>query len=101
MWRMRRRWWITAVGLVVVAVGVFAFDMPRSPRSLEAVRSYFPETGCDPADYDLSNAGYQKQLLRQTAFATYTSRKDAEDQMTIRVARYRPFGDWYLVAIER
>lgn len=86
---------------MAVAVGVFVFDLLRSFRSQEAVETCFPETGCDPADYHLSSAGDRRELLGQTAFATYTSRKDAEDQMTIRVARNRPFGDWYLVAIER
>ena len=98
MWLMRRRWWVTAVGLVVVAVGVFVFDWPRSSRALEAAAAHFPE---DLADYDLSSAGYRSQALSQTGFATYASREDAEDQITVRVARYRPFGDWYLVAIER
>lgn len=98
---MRRRWWITVTCVVVVALVVFLFDWPRSSRSLQAAEVHFPETGCDPADYHLSSAGYSSQVLRQTAFATYTSREDADDQMTIRVARNRPFGDWYLVSIDR
>ena len=89
---------MTAVGLTVVAVGVFAFDWPRYSKALEAAEAHFPES---LADYDLSSAGNNKYILHQTGFATYTSREDAEDQITIRVARYRPFGDWSLTAIER
>lgn len=89
---------MTAVGLAVVAVGVFAFDWPRYSKSLEAAEAHFPE---DLAAFDLSSAGDVKDILHQTGFATYTSREDAEDQITIRVARYRPFGNWLLTAIER
>ena len=95
---MRRRSWITAVGLAAVAVGVFAFDLPRHSKALEAAELHFPE---DLAGYDLSSAGDEKDILYQIGFATYTSREDAEDQITIRVARYRPFGNWSLTAIER
>ena len=95
---MGRRSWMTAVGVATVAIGVFAFEWPRHSKAIESAEAYFPE---DLADYDLSSAGYDKKILHQTGFATYTSREDAEDQITIRVARYRPFGNWSLTAIER
>ena len=75
---------MTAVGVATVAVGVFAFEWPRHSKAIESAEAYFPE---DLADYDLSSAGYDKNILHQTGFATYTSREDAEDQITIRVAR--------------
>ena len=86
---------------VVAVVVVVAIDWSLGMGPIRAAQSWSAAAGCDSPDYYSSGGGYDSHLLGQRASVTYTARGDAEDKVTIRVARYRPFGDWFLVAIER